>query len=185
MVVLVTFEGVRTQTKSMLYSQVRRLLAAAKKDCAQLDVASDCPYTRSLRLFGALRSASAAVALCPASFYAHSARCDEATWLESVNALREALAPGVTLHVMFSIMCDEHGTFEELMTKTGAGLEDVAAVNDAILATAKNPAGHPWPVKSIVIPAPRYALDTPHFLDGIAHDIVSIIARSAPPLPST
>lgn len=181
MVLLLTLEGIRSNTKALIYSNVKRVLNASK-DCAVLDVPhTDCPYARSLKLFEALRETggSARVALCPSSFYAHPPG-GNGVWLESVRALASRKDTGVREHLMVSIMSDEHGVFDENVTRHGASIEDIACVSESVLETARNPVGHPWVVRSVVVPAPRFTNDTPAFIEKISADILNIVARMAP-----
>jgi hypothetical protein len=99
-------------------------------------------------------------------------------WLDSVGALDAKLSPGVDMHLMVSIMSDEHNVFDENMTKqNGTSLEDIAEATADVLATAKNPAGHPWKAKNVIVPVPRFSNDTPFFIEKIAADITTIISK--------
>jgi hypothetical protein len=182
MVLLVTLEGIRSNTKALIYSNIKRVLVSAK-DCTVLDVPhTECPYARSLKLFKALRETGggARVALCPASFYAHPPG-GNGVWLESVRALASRTDSRVREHLMVSIMSDEHGVFDENVTRhDGASIEDIASVSESVLETARNPVGHPWIARSVVVPAPRFTNDTPAFIEKISADILNIVSRMAP-----
>lgn len=176
----VTLEGIRSHTKGLIYAHLKRNLAA-RRDCVVLDVPnSDDPYDRALRIFKALKAVGkgAQIALCPASFYAHAPGVDRAVWIESVGALNAKLAPSVDEHLMVSIMSDEHSVFDENITKpNGASIEDISEAAAAVMETAKNPAGHPWRARSVIVPVPRFANDTPAFVEKISSDIATIVSR--------
>jgi L-fucose mutarotase/ribose pyranase (RbsD/FucU family) len=183
MTLFITLEGVRSNTKALIYAHLKRHLSS-RKDCKIVDIPHvECQYERSLRMLKALSAVGkgARVVLCPASFYTHSKACDKVVWLDGVRALNSKLAPGVDTHLMVSIMSDEHGVFSENMTKqNGASLEDIAEATAAVLETAKKPSGHPWKAKNVIVPVPRYVNDMPAFVEKISADISTVIAKMAP-----
>lgn len=178
--ILVTFEGVSSRAMTQLFLRLKRRLhsAVTMAPVDHHEAVSD-PFIKVLRLFEALHRLprDCPAVLSPVSFYNFME--DGGLFVEFAAALQAALDLPIALHLMFVLVGDAHELLDECLDRGAvASLEETEADNAAIVDVAKHLAGHPWPAWSVVLPVPRYALDTPVVLDKLVSDMHHVTART-------